>query len=208
MKKQVSSKSKIVVLPTDTLYGICTSAFDKPAVESIYEIKGRDENKPFIILISKISDLEKFGISYSLISAQSSDGRANKRILESVWPGKVSVILSLEKSSLKKFEYLHRGTGKLAFRLPRKKALLAYLKKSGPLVAPSANPQGEKPAETIAEAKKYFGTNVDLYIAGGRLVGSPSTIIEIANDASVKLVRQGAVRVQLHKRHQYTNGPE
>ncbi len=189
MKTPVSLKSKIVVLPTDTLYGICTSAFDRPAVESIYEIKGRDENKPFIILISKISDLEKFGISYSLI-------RANKRILESVWPGKVSVILPLEKSSLKKFEYLHRGTGKLAFRLPRKKALLAYLKKSGPLVAPSANPQGEKPAESIAEAKKYFGTNVDLYIAGGRLVGSPSTIIEIANDASVKLVRQGAVRVK------------
>lgn len=197
MRKSVSPTSKIVVLPTDTLYGICTSAFDKMAVERIYEIKGRDENKPFIVLISKISDLEKFGISSALISAQSSDGRANKRILENVWPGKVSVILPLQKSALKKFEYLHRGTGKLAFRLPRKKTLLAYLRKSGPLVAPSANPQGEKPAETIAEAKKYFGTKVDMYVAGGRLTGSPSTIIEIANDASVKLVRQGRVRVSL-----------
>jgi|JI10StandDraft_1071094.scaffolds.fasta_scaffold07280_12 L-threonylcarbamoyladenylate synthase len=189
MKTTVSPKSKIVVLPTDTLYGICTSAFDKAAVERIYDIKGRDENKPFIVLISKLSELEKFGISPILL-------RANKQLLASVWPGKVSVILPLQKSALKKFAYLHRGTGKLAFRLPRKKALLAHLKKSGPLVAPSANPQGLKPAETIAEAKKYFSTNVDQYIAGGRLVGSPSTIIEIANDGSVKLVRQGAVRVK------------
>lgn len=188
VKKNV--KSKIIVLPTDTLYGICTSAFDENAVERIYDIKGRDENKPFIILISKLKDLEDFGIDEGLI-------KKHKKLLSKVWPGKVSVILPIQKKFLKKFEYLHRGTGKLAFRLPAKKSVVALLKKFGPIVAPSANPQGLKPAETILEAKKYFGDQVSSYIRGGRLKGSPSTIIEITNAGNVNIVREGAVRVKL-----------
>lgn len=188
MKKSV--KSKIIVLPTDTLYGICTSAFDKKAVERIYDIKGRDENKPFIILISKLKDLQDFGIDDELL-------KMHKKVLSKVWPGKVSVILPIQKKFLKKFEYLHRGTGKLAFRLPAKKFTVTLLKKFGSIVAPSANPQSLKPAETIKEAKKYFGDKVDLYIAGGRLKGSPSTIIEMTNDGEVNIVREGAVRVEL-----------
>ena len=52
----------IIVLPTDTLYGICASPFSKKAVEKIYAIKGRDENKPFIILIDRVAQLERFGM--------------------------------------------------------------------------------------------------------------------------------------------------
>jgi len=177
-----SKKAKIFVLPTDTLYGICARALDKTAVERIYEIKSRTETKPFIILISNPRDLEKFGISKSFLNAHS-------KLLEKVWPGKVSVILPIKGS---KFAYLHRGHKSLAFRIPRKKSLQVILKKTGPLVAPSANPEGMKPAETIREARTYFGDKVDAYISGGRLTGAPSTIIEITKEGSVKLVRQGA----------------
>ena len=179
----------IIVIPTDTLYGICTSAFSKKGVENIYKIKGRNEKKPFIILISHLSDIKKFGISGELLNA-------NERLLAKVWPGKVSVILPLADENLAKYAYLHRGTGKLAFRVPRKKALLELLAKTGPLVAPSANPEGMKPAENIREAELYFGSKVKTYMAGGKLAGAPSTIIEIANGGSVKLVRQGAVKVK------------
>lgn len=188
VKKNINSE--IIILPTDTLYGICTSAFDKKSVEKIYDIKGRDENKPFIILISKIDDLGEFGVNHLLL-------QKSRKVLKSVWPGKVSVILPIEKKSQKRLEYLHRGTGKLAFRLPAKKSVIAILKKSGSMVAPSANPQGLKPAETILEAKKYFGDQVSSYIRGGRLKGSPSTIIEMTNDGEVNIVRVGAVRVKL-----------
>ncbi|MCA9356527.1 threonylcarbamoyl-AMP synthase [Candidatus Nomurabacteria bacterium] len=186
---KAKKSSKIFVLPTDTLYGICTSAFDKKSVQKIYDLKGRDENKPFIILISKVSDLEKFGIEKDVI-------KKNKKFLDSVWPGKVSVILPLSKSAIKKYTYLHRGTNKLAFRLPRKKITQTYIKKYGPLVAPSANTQGKKPSENIKEAKKYFGDSVDLYVAGGRLVGKPSTILEITTQG-VNIVRQGAKELKL-----------
>ncbi len=182
-----SKKAKIFVLPTDTLYGICASAFCKEMVEKIYDIKGRNEKKPFIILISNPMDLEKFGISKTFL-------KAHKELLEKVWPGKISVILPISDN---RFAYLHRGKKSLAFRMPRKKSLQMILKKTGPLVAPSANPEGLKPAQTIREAKAYFGDKVDVYVSGGRLTGAPSTIIEIAKNGYVKLVREGRVKVSL-----------
>ncbi|HRH24822.1 MAG TPA: L-threonylcarbamoyladenylate synthase [Candidatus Paceibacterota bacterium] len=165
--KKITKELGIAVYPTDTIYGILGSALSKRTVSKIYKIKGRDENKPFIILISKIDDLKLFGIK---TSAEQND------FLQSVWPGKVSVILPCKS---KKFQYLHRGTKSLAFRLPKKKSLKILLEKTGPLVAPSANPQGLAPATTIREAKKYFGEVVDVYVSGGKLEGKSSTLISL-----------------------------
>ena len=160
-------EGKISVMPTDTLYGICTSAFSKKSVRKIYQIKGRDDHKPFIILISSILDLKKFGIKLT---------KDQKSFLDNVWPNSVSVILPVPQ---KRFEYLHRGTKSLAFRLPKKKSLELFIKKTGPLVAPSANPQGLTPATTITEAKEYFGEKIDLYVSDGKIKGKPSIIVSL-----------------------------
>ncbi len=178
--KQEILQNGIFVCATDTLYGMCTSAFDKKNVERIYELKGRDEKKPFIILISKIIDLKKFGVTIS---------KKQHMFLDEIWPGKVSVVLPC---MLKKFEYLHRGTEGLAFRMPRKNSIIDILEITGPLVAPSANRQGEHPAETITEARDIFGDDVDLYISDGKLKGEPSTIITFTDDKLI-CIREGAV---------------
>lgn len=174
---KVLKNEGVAIYPTDTLYGIIGSALSKKAVSRIYEIKGRDENKPFIILISKIKDLELFGINISI---------DQKKYLESVWPGKVSVILPCKST---KFQYLHRGTNSLAFRLPNKKSLRELLQKTGPLVAPSANPQGLDPAKTIKEAKRYFEDTIYMYVAGGKLEGKASTVISLL-DKEPKILRK------------------
>ncbi len=174
----------IGILATDTLYGIVGSAFSKKAVGRIYKVRGRNPKKPCIILISSTSDLKRFGISNTVILQ-------NSGILKKSWPatgsaGKqraVSIIFPLSKEVQKKFEYLHRGTKSLAFRLPKKKSLIELLKKTGPLVAPSTNPEGKAPAETIAEAKEYFGDKVDFYISEGRKKGKPSKIISLVSGA-------------------------
>lgn len=157
------------IVPTDTLYGVCASALSKPAINRVYSLKGRAEHKPFIILIASISDLAQFSIKLTT---------EQKAYLNEVWPGPVSVILPCP---LKKFAYLHRGTHSLAFRLPKSAKLREFIKRSGPLAAPSANPQGMEPAHTIAEAKTYFSDKVDFYIAGGRKEGKPSTIISMVS---------------------------
>ena len=164
---QKLKKGAIGVFPTDTLYGVVGSALSKRAVERIYRVKGRSEGKPLIILISALSDIKKFGIPLT---------PEHTTFLNTVWPGPVSIILPCPHT---KFAYLHRGTRSLAFRMPKQKSLRDFLKLSGPLTAPSANPQGLKPAHTILEAKKYFANAVDFYVPGGRKIGKPSRVVSL-----------------------------
>jgi L-threonylcarbamoyladenylate synthase len=182
LAKSILASGKIGVIPTDTIYGLVGKAMNEATVNRIYKTKERNPQKPFIVLISDISDLKLFDIKIN---------QKTKGILEKVWPGKVSVILSCLSD---KFSSLHRNTKTLAFRLPDKKDLLQLIKETGPLVAPSANPEGLKPAKTIAEAKKYFGRDVDFYIDEGRLDSLSSTLIEI-RDGKVEILREGLAKI-------------
>jgi L-threonylcarbamoyladenylate synthase len=177
--EKVLKDGGVIIAPTDTLYGILARAEDKRAVERIYKIKGRDIYKPFIILITDIKDLNKFGVEYSNIQENSRMFPKGK---------KVSFILACDN---KKFEYLHRGSKSLAFRIisPRNKNLFTLIKNVGPLVAPSANPQGLNPAKTIWEAKKYFGNQIDMYMCGGTRNSKPSTVISFL-DKKPKVLRK------------------
>lgn len=161
----ILKKGGVGVMPTDTLYGLVGSAFSEKAIKWIYKVKGREKGKKLIVLISKISDLKKFGISDSLI-------RANEGILQKVWP-------HAAKAMRGKPEPVSIILNNIAFRLPNKKSLIEILKKTGPLVAPSANPSGLAPAKNIKEAQKYFSDKVDFYLAGGTLKSKPSTLIKI-----------------------------
>jgi L-threonylcarbamoyladenylate synthase len=175
-------QGEVAIIPTDTIYGIVGSAKIPETVERIYTLKSRKTKKPLVILISSLSDLEIFKIKLT---------RAEKEILEKVWPGKVSVILPCPQE---KFFYLHRGKKSLAFRLPEKKNLLEIIKKTGPLVSTSANPEGLPYAKTISEAKKYFGKEISLYADEGKLDSLPSTLIEIRNE-KMEILRQGEVKI-------------
>lgn len=160
-------------MPTDTIYALAGSAFSEKAVERIYRVRKRDKNKPFIVLISSLGDLRKFGVEMT---------PRLRSFLGKIWPGPVSVILPIYQMSPVKcriLQYLHRGANKIAFRLPKNKRLRSFVRKTGPLVVPSANTSGKPPAKTIAEAKRYFGDKVDFYIDGGRRADAPSTLVEV-----------------------------
>jgi len=171
------------VLPTDTIYGLVGSAFSKKTVEKIYQLKGRDHSKPFIILLSGVEDLSRFDIS--------PDDFTQGKLAE-FWPGSVSVVLPCP---LDEYEYLHRGEKTLAFRVPDSQGLRDFLKETGPLVAPSVNPQGEEPAKNAEEARKYFSKEADFYIDGGELQSEPSTLVRI-QDRAITVLRQGRRRVK------------
>jgi len=159
------SRNGIGVIPTDTIYGLVGSALSKSAVERIYQVKGRDPQKPLIVLIGQLSDVEGFGVNL------------DKDLIDKLakfWPGKVSVILNCPGE---KFSYIHRGKDAIAFRLPAKQELVDLIKKVGPLVSPSANPEGLIPARSIEDARNYFGQKVDFYVDEGPLEETPSTLI-------------------------------
>lgn len=174
-------KGKIAVIPTDTVYGIVGLALNPRTVEEIYKLRKRTKDKPMIILISGISDLAKFEIKIS---------RETLRILKKLWPNPVSIILPCFSE---KFTYLHRGKKSLAFRMPKDKWITDLLKKTGPLVAPSANIEDQDPAETIETAKKYFGDKV-FYVNHGKIIAAPSTLIEIEKE-KINVLRQGSFAV-------------
>lgn len=168
----------VAVMPTDTIYGLVGQALNRDTVERIYKIRRRSPNKPCIILLGDKSDLRKFDIKLSPKQA--------KKFVE--YSGTyTSVVVDCISD---KYEYLHRGLKTLAFRIPVQKGLQDLLKQTGPLIAPSANFQGEIPSKSAAEAKEYFGSEVDLYVGDKYLDRKPSKIIRLFNDGTMSIIRE------------------
>ncbi|OGI57469.1 hypothetical protein A3B85_00965 [Candidatus Nomurabacteria bacterium RIFCSPHIGHO2_02_FULL_37_13] len=167
----------VVVMPTDTLYGIVGRALNASVVDRIYTIRKRNTQKPCIILICDMEELKKFGIILT---------KTKQKEIEK-YKEPTSFIVDCENE---KFKYLHRGINTLAFRIPVSQSLRNLLIKVGPLLVPSANPEGLLPAKNIAEAKKYFGDLVNFYVDGGELTGKPSKIIKLHKDGSASIIRE------------------
>ena len=162
----------IGVLRTDTLYGLVAVAEDRAAVERVYALKSRDETKSPIVLIASIDQV------FDTIDTPAS--------LDSYWPGKVSIVLP----SVTAPSWIQRGNHSVAYRLPDDMALQNLLETTGPLIAPSANPEGSTPASTITEAIAYFGDAVDFYVDGGTVTDTaPSRLIRISQGGDVEVLR-------------------
>lgn len=175
-------KGGVGVLPTDTLYGLVGQAQSESAVERIYKLKQRSLDKPTIVLIGSRDELDDFGVELTDYQDE---------VLEKVWPGRVSVVLPCPREE---FSHIHRGKQTIAFRKPAKEDLVEVLKRTGPLVAPSANPENGEPAHTVEQAKRYFGAEVDFYVDRGELKSKPSTLIRV-EDQRIEVLREGAVEV-------------
>ena len=140
-------------------------------------------NKPFIVLISDIKELELFGIKLADYQL---------KVVNKYWPGPLSVIFDCNKSE---FEYLHRGINSLAIRLPKDDWLLDIIRKTGPLVAPSANLQDSPTVKNIDEAIAVFGNSVDFYVDGGICEGSASTLARFKKN-KLEVLRLGRLVIE------------
>lgn len=176
-------EGKLVVAKTDTIYGILADALNKEAVEKIYKVKGRPEDKPFIILIPSSHNLKKFNVK---------PDPQGEKILNIKG---ITVIFDIEDPT-GEFYYLHRGKNSLGFRIPDDPVFLSFLKELGrPVVAPSVNPSDLQPAEDIEKAIEYFKDSIDLYIDSGKVEKNvPSTIVKVEN-GKIKVIREGSKRL-------------
>jgi len=164
----------IVVLRTDTIYGILARAADQAAVEKIYELKDRQSHKPLIHLLS--TPEQSFGNSELL-----------EKYAAQYLDRPTSIIIEAPQAP----NYLVREGTRIGYRIERKGLLHDIIEHVGPLVAPSANPEGLPPARTIEEAKSYFGDAVDLYVDGGEVPSSvqASRLVRINPDETVDILR-------------------
>lgn len=183
---EVLKNDGVVILPTDTIYGISCSALSPNAIERVYALRKRDLDKPCIILISNLKQLELFGIEIS----------TRERIFfEKIWPGKVSVVLPVPSSKQKEFEFLHRGKNALGFRMPNFLLIKQIIDQVGPLISTSVNPQGFPFAKNIKDAKKYFEDEIDLFLDVGELEVSPSTLVSITEN-KLEILRKGETELK------------
>lgn len=91
--------------------------------------------------------------------------------------------------------YLHKGTDTIAFRIPDYPELLKLIDQVGPIIAPSANLEGQPPAKNIDAAREYFGDSIDFYVDIGNIAGEASTVVKLEGE-NIKMLRQGATPVE------------
>lgn len=173
-------KGNLVVIPTDTVYGVCADARSPEAAEKLYALKNR-ENKPGTLIAASINQLTELGVKRRYLTA-----------VEQFWPGAISIVIPTASANLK---HLDLGKGTLAMRVVADEGLKELLERTGPLITTSANTPGNPPANTVDEARHYFGDAVVCYVDGGDLSEQkPSTIIRIVDDA-IEILREGAVKI-------------
>lgn len=178
-------KKQIVIIPTDTVYGFSSIVEEKDICledgtdEIIRKIKGRDETKPLIQLISKPQDIKKY-----------TDDELPQNLLEK-WPGSLTIIVNTKKE-----HPLYKRYKTIAFRCPGDLWLRNIIEKLGsPIYSTSVNKSGSAVLETVLEIKNVFENDVSLIVDDDDKKGAlPSTLVSIEN-GKVKVLRQGTVKI-------------
>lgn len=169
-------------MPADTIYGLSARALDEDAVNRVRAVKERSSHKPFIVLISDEHQIDELGLK-----RPEGFEKAAKH-----WPGPLSIILDAPNTP----EFLHCGTYSLAVRLPDEKQLLDLIRRTGPIISTSANPEGKEPAHSYKEARDYFGESLDFYVDAGETRDAKSSTLVRVSGGQVEVIRQGAVTIK------------
>ncbi|PZR52089.1 threonylcarbamoyl-AMP synthase [Xylanimonas oleitrophica] len=178
------SRGGLVVLPTDTVYGIGADAFDAEAVAALLAAKGRGRQMPPPVLVADTRTLD------GLATDVPDDAR---RLVEAFWPGGFTIILTAQPSLQWDLGETH---GTVALRMPDHPAALALLRRTGPLAVSSANRTGNPAALDAADAREQLGEAVAVYLDGGTAPGGVASTIVDATVTPMRVVREGAVPLE------------
>jgi len=169
---------KIIIFPTDTVYGIGCLYKDKESIKRIYNIKNRDYTKPMVILCANLKQVNE---------VTKADQEIPKRILKH-WPGALTIILFKNE---KVYDIITSGRKTVGVRIPGNQISLALLEKYGPMVVTSLNLSNEPAVLKYGETLK-FEKDVDYIVKGSDLHSSPSTVYDLTIN---KVLRQGEIEI-------------
>ena len=177
-------RGRLVVLPTDTVYGVGCDAFDEDAVERLLEAKGRGRDMPPPVLVSAKTTLEAIAIDVPAWA---------RTLVDELWPGPLTLVLR-QQPSLQWDLGETRGT--VAVRMPDHEAALELLSRTGPMAVSSANLSGHPAATTAEEAEVMLGDAVRVILDGGQSPDAvPSTIVDCTGPQG-RILRRGAIPVE------------
>ena len=172
-------RGALVIVPTETVYGLAADDRNPAAMEALFVAKGRPQDKPIALLAAGVAELERHGAQLP---------PAARRLAEKFWPGPLTLVLA-------------SPAGWLGFRIPDHPVMLALLRAwGGVLAVTSANRSGEPPATTAAAALAVLDPFVSLALDAGPAVGGvPSTVVKVDGDR-VEVLRTGAIAAEEIKR--------
>ncbi|MCL2103967.1 MAG: L-threonylcarbamoyladenylate synthase [Kiritimatiellaeota bacterium] len=170
----------VVIIPTDTVYGIAAHPRHPGAVQRIYAVKGRPTGKPIALLAATVAAVERFGAFFP---------EAAKRLAETYWPGALTLVLPCE------------GGGYEGFRVPAHEAIRRLITLCGGVLrVTSANLSGAIPALDAAHALKDVGLEADMVLDGGVSPGGiASTVVKVDPEGVVTVLREGGVAIEERK---------
>lgn len=181
----------IIAFRTDTFYGLGADPFNAVAVAQIRALKGREDDKPILLLISDAEEIDRLIVEPS---------KQFLEIAERFWPGPLTII---GKAVAELPPEITAGTGTVGIRLPADQSVRDLVREcGGVLTATSANPAGRGPARSAEEVRNYFPEGIDLIIDGGHVTAvQPSTVVD-ATTLSPRVVREGAIPAKLIDRRE------
>lgn len=186
--KVALQRHEVVVVPTDTVYGIAADAFSAKGVELLLSTKGRERTMPPPVLIPKVETMSALAADLPLVANQ---------LAAAFWPGGLTMVLKAQAS----LDWdLGETKGTVALRVPDHKITLALLEDVGPLAVSSANTSGNPAAVNAQQAFDYFGEKVPVYLDGGASPkGEASTILDLTqvrDGEPIRVLRQGAISLE------------
>lgn len=183
---QSVAAGKLVVLPTDTVYGLGADAFDSAAVVDLLRAKGRGRDFPVPVLVGSWSTID------GLVSVVDDHTRA---LVEAFWPGALTMVVRHAPSLSWD---LGDAAGTVAVRMPLHPVAIELLEQTGPMAVSSANRHGAPPAQTAAQAREQLGDDVAVYLedsAGNAVMGGVASTIVDLTTVPPRVLRQGAISV-------------
>jgi len=177
-------RGQLIVIPTDTVYGIAADAFDADAVTALLAAKGRGREMPPPVLISAATTLDALAIEVPDYA---------RALVKEFWPGPLTVVCK-QQASLRWDLGDARGT--VAVRMPNHEIALELLERTGPLAVSSANKTGQLPARDAEAAQEMLGEHVALIVdAGPTLDLDPSTIVDVTTSPG-RVLRRGVLSLE------------
>jgi L-threonylcarbamoyladenylate synthase len=178
------SSGELVVLPTDTVYGLGADAFDAPAVAELLRVKGRGRDVPVPVLVGSWTTID------GLVAAVDSRTRD---LIEAFWPGGLTLVVRHAPSL--NWD-LGDSDGTVAVRMPLHPVAIELLEKTGPMAVSSANRHGQPAAQTGVEAQAQLGEDVAVYLDDGPVTGGvASTIVDVTGPRP-QILRLGAISAE------------
>ena len=180
--KSKLDQSLVIAFPTETVMGLGVYFDDHKAYELLNQIKRRPEDKPYTLMLGDINDIEK----YAFVTDR------DRRIINAFMPGPVTLLLKSKNVP----DYVTHNTGVIGVRVPNMPLVQELINYCGkPLLVPSANKSGEKPALTSLEVREVFKDELGYIFEEDSLAQKPSTIIDLTSE-QVKILREGPVSIE------------